>query len=69
MIDGRYKPKMKILIEIEIFAERPNMSRQITGQVWQTLLESDEEAEHIRCPKSDSPVCKIGHSDFDKTEN
>jgi hypothetical protein len=33
---------MKILIQNEIFAERPDMSEQITGQVRKTLLESSE---------------------------
>jgi hypothetical protein len=68
-IDGRDKPKMKILIQIEIFAKRPDMSKWITRQVQKTLLESDEEAGHIRCPKLDSPVYKTGYSDFDRTEN
>jgi hypothetical protein len=33
---------MKILIQNEIFAERSDMSEQITGQVQKTLLESSE---------------------------
>jgi hypothetical protein len=60
---------MKILIQIEIFAERPDMSGQITRQVQKNLLESGEEARHIRCPKLDNPVCKTGYSGFDRTEN
>jgi hypothetical protein len=32
-IDGRDKPELKILIQIEIFAEKPDMSERITEQV------------------------------------
>jgi hypothetical protein len=39
---------MKILIQNEIFAERPDMFGQITGQVRKTLPESSVEAGHIR---------------------
>jgi hypothetical protein len=53
---------------IEIFAERPNMSGHIFGPVRKNLLESGEEAIHIRCPKSDSLVCRTGYSGFDRTE-
>jgi hypothetical protein len=60
---------MKILIQIEIFAERPDISGQISGQVQKSLLESSEEAEHIRCLKPNNPVCKTGTSSFDRTEN
>jgi hypothetical protein len=40
-------PKMKILIQKEIFAERSDMSGQITEQVWKTLLEPGVEAGYI----------------------
>jgi hypothetical protein len=60
---------MKILIQNEFFDERPDMSGQITGQVQKSLLESGEEAEHIRTPKPDSPVCKTRYSGFDRMEN
>jgi hypothetical protein len=45
------------------------MSGRITGQVQKTLLESDEEAKHIQCPKPDSPVCKTGYSNFDRIDD
>jgi hypothetical protein len=47
---------MKILIQNEIFDEMLDMFEKITGQVRKSLLESGEEAGHIRCPKPDSPV-------------
>jgi hypothetical protein len=47
-MDRRDKPKRKILIQHEIFAERPDTSRRITGQVWKNLLKSGVEAGHIR---------------------
>jgi hypothetical protein len=49
---------MKILIQIEIFAERPDMSGHITGQARKSLLESGEEARHIRCLKPNNLVYK-----------
>jgi hypothetical protein len=60
---------MKILIQIEIFAERSDISGQITGQVQKSLLESSEKVGHIRCPKLDSPIYKTGYSSFDRIEN
>jgi hypothetical protein len=50
---------MKNLIEIEILDRRPDKSAK-------TLLESSGVARHVWCPKLNSPVCKIGHSDFDR---
>jgi hypothetical protein len=55
------KQRMKILIKLRIFAERLDMSGQITGQVRKSLLESGEEARHIQCSKLDSPICKTEH--------
>jgi hypothetical protein len=60
---------MKILIQIEIFAERPDMSGHITEQVQKSLLESGEETGHIRYPKLDCPIYKTGYFGFDRTEN
>jgi hypothetical protein len=39
------------------------MFERITGQVQKTLLESDEEVGHIRCPKLEYPVCKTDRRD------
>jgi hypothetical protein len=36
---------MKILIQIEIFSEKPDMSRRIIGQVQKILLESSEKGQ------------------------
>jgi hypothetical protein len=55
-IEGDKKPIKKILIQIEIFDRIPDKFGGITGRVRKTLLESGEEAGHIRCPKPDSPV-------------
>jgi hypothetical protein len=54
------KQRMKILIKLRIFAERLDMSGQITGQVQKSLLESGEEARHM-CSKLDSLICKTEH--------
>jgi hypothetical protein len=45
------------------------MSGQITGQVQKSLLEFDDEAGHIRCPKPNSPIYKTGYFGFVRTEN
>jgi hypothetical protein len=60
---------MKILIQNEIFAERPDMSGKITEYVWKTLLESVEKAGHIRCPKPDTSVYQTGYSGFGWTDH
>jgi hypothetical protein len=49
---------VKILIQKEIFAEKPDMFGRITGQVRKTLLESGEEVRHIQCPKPNTLICK-----------
>jgi hypothetical protein len=56
-IDGRDKPKMKILIQNRDFVGRPNMSGRITEQVQKTLLEPGEKGQTY-------PVSKTGHSDL-----
>jgi hypothetical protein len=65
----RDKSEGKVLIQFEIFAERPDMSGYITRQVQKNLLESGVEAGHIWLPKPDSPVCETGYSSFDRNEN
>jgi hypothetical protein len=45
-------------VKTENFDRRPNKSGRITEQGRKILLESGEEAEHIRCPKLNSPVYK-----------
>jgi hypothetical protein len=47
-------------------AERPDMSDLGAEHVQGMPLESGLEAGHIRLPKSGSPVCKTGYSDFDR---
>jgi hypothetical protein len=68
-IDGRDKPKMKILIQNGIFAERLDMSGRVTRQIRKSILEFDEKGGHIRCPKLDSLVYKTGYSGFDWTND